>query len=92
VSAPWVDLLVAILRGVPRLPGRAACRDHVETFDAAIDGDREAAEEAVVICESCPVLTECGEWAEHTHPRRKPGGVIGAVYTPPPTSRKKKTA
>ncbi|MGB5796885.1 MAG: WhiB family transcriptional regulator [Mycolicibacter algericus] len=86
-----VDLLSEILFGQPRLTG-AACRGSVALFDRAVDGDREAAEKAVAVCQSCPVITECAAWAERAFPKRRPGGVIGAVYTPPPTSRKKKTA
>lgn len=89
--APAVELLAAILADQPRLTD-AACRQYVELFNRAADGDREAAQEAVVVCQTCPVLTECREWAERTYPRRKPGGVLAATYSPPPTSRKKKTA
>jgi hypothetical protein len=79
-AEPWVELLVKVLAGVPRLPGRAACRDHFELFDAAADGDRQAAEQAVTVCEACPVLAACGEWIATA--RRPPPGVTAGKYTP----------
>jgi hypothetical protein len=90
VTAPAVDLLTRILADVPRLPGRAACRDHVGVFDRAADGDQSAAQEAAEICSACPVLAACGEWIATA--RRPPPGVWAGRFTPPPTSRKRKTA
>ncbi len=86
MTASWVDLAARILADVPRLPGRAACRDHLGTFDAAADGDRTAADAAVAICATCPVLAACGEWIATA--RRPPPGVWAAQFTPPTTKRK----
>lgn len=83
-AAPFVELLAKVLTGVPSLPGRAACADHVEQFDAAADGDKEAAREAVAVCHACPALTACGEWIATA--RRPPPGVTAGKYTP--TKRK----
>lgn len=84
-----VDFLVDILFGQPHLPG-AACRQHVELFDQSADGDQSAAQEAAEICSACPVLAACGEWIATA--RRPPPGVWAGRFTPPPTSRKRKTA
>jgi WhiB family transcriptional regulator, redox-sensing transcriptional regulator len=35
--APWVELVAAIVRGMPRLPG-ALCRQRPLIFDAETDG------------------------------------------------------
>ncbi|MGV0699970.1 WhiB family transcriptional regulator [Mycolicibacter sinensis] len=83
-----VDLLSEILFGQPRLTG-AACRGSVALFDRAADGDRDAAEAAVAVCRSCPVVDQCAAWIAETHPRRPPPGVWAGRFTPPPTSRKK---
>jgi hypothetical protein len=85
-AEPWVELLVKVLAGVPRLPGRAACREHVSVFDLAADGHREAAEEAVAVCESCPVIDACRSWI--TAARRPPPGVTAGKYTPTKSQRK----
>ncbi|MGB3893241.1 MAG: WhiB family transcriptional regulator, partial [Mycolicibacter sinensis] len=74
-----VDLLARILAGVPRLPGRAACRDRRELFDLAGDGDRDAAEQGVEICLACPVLRECRLFVGAAS--RPPVGVWAAIYT-----------
>jgi hypothetical protein len=74
-----VAILAAILAGTPRLPG-AACRDHVGLYDAAADGDRDAAQQAIEICRRCPVLETCARWISDTHPRRPPPGVWAAHY------------
>ncbi|WP_424414240.1 WhiB family transcriptional regulator [Mycolicibacter algericus] len=91
MSAPAVELLAAILAGQPRLTD-AACRQHVALFDRSADGDRDAAEAAVAICQSCPVVDQCAAWIAEAHPRRPPPGVWAAHYQPPARSRKKETA
>lgn len=87
MSAPWVELLAKILSGQPKLP-EAACRDHVELFDRAADGDTDSAARAVTICESCPVLAACGEWIATA--RRPPPGVTAGKYTPTKEPKGKK--
>lgn len=92
-AAPYggvVELLAEVLAGQPSLPS-AACREHIKLFDAAADGDRDAAEEALAICRSCPVLETCQQWIARDHPRRPPPGVWAAQYKPPARSRKKAT-
>lgn len=81
-----IELLARILADVPRLPGRAACRDHLGVFDQAADGDQLAAEQAVTVCEACPVLAACGEWIATA--RRPPPGVTAGKYTPTKSQRK----
>ncbi|UVO14246.1 WhiB family transcriptional regulator [Mycobacterium sp. SVM_VP21] len=71
---PWMVLLGAILTDVPRLPGRAACRDHVGLFDQAADGDRQAAEDAIEICGRCPVRDRCAENVNRSRLRVIGGG------------------
>ncbi|ORA80746.1 hypothetical protein BST28_08260 [Mycolicibacter kumamotonensis] len=85
-----VELLAAVLAGVPKLPG-AACRSHVTLFDRAADGDRQAAQEAISVCARCPVIDRCAQWIAEAHPRRPPPGVWAAQYQPPTTSRRKAT-
>ncbi|MCA2248825.1 WhiB family transcriptional regulator [Mycobacterium intracellulare] len=59
MTAGWPELVGAILRGVPKLPG-ALCRQRPGLFDG--DGD-ETAEQAAELCRHCPALRECGDWA-----------------------------
>jgi len=88
----WVELLAEILAGTPKLPG-AACRGHVEQFDRAADGDRDAAQQAVEVCRRCPVLTECRAWADHIRGRKRPAGVLGGqaprAQAPKPVAKPK---
>lgn len=86
----WVELLAAVLADTPRLPD-AACKGHVATFDAAADGDRDAAQRAIEACRRCPVIDRCAQWIAEAHPRRPPPGVWAAQYQPPTTSRRKAT-
>lgn len=86
-----VAILAAILAGTPRLPG-AACRDHVGLYDAAADGGRDAAQEAVDICRRCPVLDACERWAERAYPQKKPAGVLAGQFAPPTNTRKARIA
>ncbi|TXH28699.1 MAG: hypothetical protein E6R06_00285 [Mycobacterium sp.] len=51
---------------------------------------RQHHQEATEICSACPVLAACGEWIATA--RRPPPGVWAGRFTPPPTSRKRKTA
>lgn len=57
---PELDLIAAILRGLPKLGG--ACKDlpaHI------FDGDSEAdVAPALDICDACPVRATCREWVE----------------------------
>lgn len=87
-GAPTVELLAKVLAGVPRLPGRAACRDHIELFDRAADGCPVAAEEAAGICGACSVLNACAEWIARAHPQRPPPGVWAARLRTTTQSRK----
>ncbi len=64
------------LAGLPGFTYRAACRGHVTPdlwFSAR--GSRGEAE-AIEVCQGCPVVAECGAWAEA---RRVPFGIWGGV-------------
>jgi Transcription factor WhiB len=66
-----VDLLAAILRGAPALPG-ALCRDaDPRLFDADSEAD---AQTAMAICRRCPEIVPCGAWGAE----RRVHGVVAA--------------
>lgn len=88
-AAPWIELLAKVLADTPALPG-AACRQYVELYDRAADGDRDAAQEAIEVCGRCPVLKQCAAWIARSQPRRPPPGVWAAHYQPPPPPGKRK--
>ena len=80
-----IELLDAIARTVPRLPG-AACRDHRELFyRTAVRGRgmTAARREAIEICTSCPALARCRRWLESTPERERPFGVVAGQVIPP---------
>lgn len=69
--------------------------DNLPTFDAACSGrwdlfdeahQNEPAEDveyrhrtAARICQRCPALTECGQWADQLPKRDRPSGVLAGV-------------
>ncbi|MBB2770550.1 UNVERIFIED_ORG: hypothetical protein GGE11_001445 [Mycolicibacterium obuense] len=57
-----VDLLAAVLTGVPRLDG-AACIGVRGRFHEAETGSRIRIAECIAICRRCPVKAECARWA-----------------------------
>ena len=71
MSAPWVELLAAVLRDTPRLPG-ALCRQRTELFDG---DDAEDAHEAAELCGHCPAREPCAAWA-HTLAHNEAHGVL----------------
>lgn len=91
-AAPWVEVLAAILRGVPSLPG-AACAGHPEPFDPPERGDdpHDTAERhafAVSACQRCPALPACRAWFASLRPTQRPHGVTaGQVHNPRPVGR-----
>lgn len=62
-------VLLAILRGLPRLDG-AACVGRADLFDPAVEDEHPDAVSyrhlaAQKVCRyACPVLAECQQWAE----------------------------
>lgn len=74
--AGWADLLGAILRDTPPLPG-AACRGRHRLFDAD-DEQTEAAAAARELCHNCPALAACRAWAA-TGPRVS-GVLAGRIH------------
>ena len=85
-GAPWLELLIEVLRDTPRLRG-AACVDHRETFDAAADADPVAIEAAQAICASCPALDRCRAWPDTVPPGQRAPGVTAGVYRHQSTKR-----
>jgi hypothetical protein len=59
MSAPWIELLAAVLRDTPRLTG-ALCRERAELFDAVDGSDAHRAAE---LCGRCPAREPCTAWA-----------------------------
>ncbi|MCV7285354.1 WhiB family transcriptional regulator [Mycolicibacterium wolinskyi] len=55
----WIDLVAAIVRGTPALPG-ALCRGQADLFDAQWSSTASAAAE---LCHMCPDLAPCRQWA-----------------------------
>lgn len=73
-------LLGRVLRGVAMLPG-AKCRGRHHLFDPA--GRHECDEvvaarhdQAIGLCQTCPVLDACRQWIERTPSRHRPAGVV----------------
>ncbi|MCV7191485.1 hypothetical protein [Mycolicibacterium brumae] len=94
MSTP-ADLLGALL-GIPRMD--AACLGQWSLFDPAESGETPAEiayrhGAAIALCESCPALRECGEWASGLPPRDRPRGVVaGRLNDPKPRPRKKENS
>jgi hypothetical protein len=85
-----VDLLVAILRGTPRLQG-ALCRAYPDLFDAthpiergqSLKGSADARAAAIRICQTCPALDPCGAWLDNLRPAHRPSGVVAGQISQP---------
>ncbi|WP_235718330.1 hypothetical protein [Mycolicibacterium goodii] len=82
------ELLIAVLKGAPRLAG-ARCVGRPELFDPAAPDERpeDAAdrhEAAVHLCRACPALAACRSWHDSLRPSQRPGGVIAARAPKPP--------
>ncbi|SBS79576.1 conserved hypothetical protein [uncultured Mycobacterium sp.] len=56
------------------------CRDRSELFDSEDPAD---AAEAVALCQRCPALTQCREWADRLDRRHRPPGTIAARHYRP---------
>lgn len=67
------------LGAIPDLEG-AACRGRHTQFDQPEPLNdphaRARLASAVSECQSCPVLTACGEWVDELQPRQRPAGVV----------------
>jgi WhiB family transcriptional regulator, redox-sensing transcriptional regulator len=74
-GTPWENLLVAILRGTPKLPN-ALCRNRPAEFDAA---DDEQATEAAALCRRCPDRQPCRVWADGLPDSAVSGVVAGEL-------------
>ena len=91
-TTPWrrtsaVDLAASVLLSTPSMPN-CSCRDHLDLFDAAVDGDRKEREEAqqvcVVVCSRCPVLGRCQQWAVTMTPQERSRlGVVAGLLPKP---------
>jgi WhiB family transcriptional regulator, redox-sensing transcriptional regulator len=73
MTAPWLELTAAILRGTPKLPG-ALCRRRTELFDGHNDEDTRAAAE---LCGRCPARKPCREWADTLRHNQIDGVIAG---------------
>lgn len=79
MTAQLADL-VGTLRTAPVLPG-ARCRGRSELFDGAdgLDGDRTRL--AAALCQVCPALTACSDWAEQQPENSLEGVIAGRLFT-----------
>lgn len=74
-----INQLIAAVRA-PKLPG-ALCRNRAALFDEAEHGEDPAAvaerhERAAAVCQLCPALGPCSQWAASLPPRQRPPGVL----------------
>ncbi|OBF55060.1 hypothetical protein A5756_00760 [Mycobacterium sp. 852002-53434_SCH5985345] len=81
-----VDLLAELAANTPALP-RAACRRHRQIFDSTEPDDIATATQ---ICQHCPELAPCREWADTQAPRTLTG-VVAAVDRTPGYARRRTT-
>jgi hypothetical protein len=73
MTAPWLELTAAILRGTPKLPG-ALCRQRTDLFD----GDNEHdAHQAAELCGHCPAREPCAAWADTLAHNQAHGVIAG---------------
>ncbi|MBB2990263.1 hypothetical protein FHR72_001731 [Mycolicibacterium iranicum] len=79
VGAPWITLLAAILRDVPRLDG-ALCAGQPGVFDGRDGRDGEHTREAIALCAQCPAHTACSEWWGTLGVPRRPRGVVAGRW------------
>jgi hypothetical protein len=77
-DAPTIELLRAILLGLPHLPS-AACSGQGRLFDAASDDDHARAA-ALALCRSCDALGACRAWAQTVPPSRLVCQVIAGEF------------
>jgi WhiB family transcriptional regulator, redox-sensing transcriptional regulator len=75
MTAPWLELTAAILRGVPRLEG-VLCHRLTDLFDG---GDEQDAREAAELCGHCPAREPCGQWA-NTLRHNQINGIIAGQH------------
>jgi WhiB family redox-sensing transcriptional regulator len=76
--ADAVTLLAEILRGTPPLPG-AACVGQGDLFDYR---DDENHAKAITLCQRCPALDACRQWAD-SQPRAHISGVVAGEIRKP---------
>lgn len=69
----WLSLLEAVFRGGPPKLTGAACAGQPDLFDAVTSDD---ARRAIELCQSCPVLDACADWAR-SHRHGQLTGVLG---------------
>lgn len=73
MTAGWEGLVAAIIADTPRLPD-ALCRSRPDLFDGE---DDEHARQAANICQRCPELQQCGEWAATLKHNQRNGVLAG---------------
>ncbi|MGH3968895.1 MAG: hypothetical protein ACRDTV_12475 [Mycobacterium sp.] len=72
MTAPWTELLAAVLADVPNVPG-APCIGRHELME-----DPGRTDDAIALCRQCRGLDACTEWAAGQ--RRLVGVVAGRSY------------
>lgn len=83
-TADVVDLLVAILRGAPALPGAACASADPKLFDGT---DPAGTESAIALCRyRCPALAACERAANAAPPNTVSGVLAGRLYEWTPTT------
>ncbi|MDW5610010.1 MULTISPECIES: WhiB family transcriptional regulator [Mycolicibacterium] len=72
-----IGLLHGLARHTPELPG-ALCRNNIGLFDSERPADVAA---SIALCERCPALRRCADWADSVDPRYL-GGTVGGRHYP----------
>jgi hypothetical protein len=72
----WEGLVAAIITNTPPLPG-ALCRRQSVLFDAVND---DHARQAAELCQRCPALQQCGEWAATLKHNQRHGVLAGQYH------------
>ncbi|BBX33936.1 transcription factor WhiB [Mycolicibacterium mageritense DSM 44476 = CIP 104973] len=63
VTPGALELLVRVLKNVPRLDGAACIGARIRFWEAEMTGARHRIDECVAACRRCPVLERCRSWA-----------------------------
>jgi hypothetical protein len=70
-SSDWPELIIAVLRDVPKLSGALCPRYPARLFDG---GDDRSVALALSVCRRCPAQPRCAEWLA-----RQPEGTVRGV-------------
>lgn len=89
MTAPWVEVIAAVLRGAPSLPG-ARCKGRPDIWDEVEHA--EIREYATNQCLTCPALQPCRTWVDTLKPSQRPIGVIAGEIRYAPAEKKHSAA